>query len=392
MDVVAIKSYKSYHNANITEKYMRDGNKLLDMTLNGIGGTNVLINGVVKVASVLSKYSKTEQWLKTLIMRNGDFNVGDIVNVNGRNWLVTLLDQENPLYQKGTMIFCNQIIKWQDQFIVHESPCYVTKLGYIGGIEEDKNFTLPDKQMRVIIPETEATTRIKRDKRFIFNHSVFKVIDLNLLNDGLIDLVVAEDVSNIRDNFDLGIADYIPCSNEIRISSPDGYELQKGSSFKLKVDVLQNGSLLPSPPLSYISNFPNIVNVDKNGICHGLDIGQANITVSMGSLTSSIFVNVTEEVKDNFSIEIIGSNTIVQGDTERYSMTFSNNGVEIDDIEVSWMITDDHDKPSNDLIVANTDHKTCIIQANKKLGYFRLWAKTGEIAKYKEIKVKSLFG
>ncbi|MBM7110957.1 hypothetical protein SAM19_04377 [Brevibacillus laterosporus] len=370
---------------------MRDGNKLLDMTLNGIGGTNVLINGVVKVASVLSKYSKTEQWLKTLIMRNGDFNVGDIVNVNGRNWLVTLLDQENPLYQKGTMIFCNQIIRWQDQLVVHESPCYVTKLGYIGGIEEDKNFTLPDKQMRVIIPETEATTRIKRDKRFIFNHSVFKVIDLNLLNDGLIDLVVAEDVSNIRDNFDLGIADYIPCSNKIRISSLE-YELQKGSSFKLKVDVLQNGSPLPSPPLSYTSNFPNVVNVDKNGICHGLDIGQANITVSMGSLSSSILVNVTEDVRDNFLIDIIGSETIVQGDTERYSVIFSNNGIEIDDIQVSWLITDDHDKPINYLTIANANQKSCTVQATKKLGYFRLWAKAGEITDYKEIKVKSLFG
>ncbi|MED1665775.1 hypothetical protein [Brevibacillus laterosporus] len=387
-----IKSYKNYHNANITEKYMRDGNKLLDMTLNGLGGTEVVINGVIKLASILSKYSKTEQWLKTLIMRNGDFSVGDIVKVNGRNWLVTLLDQENPLYQKGTMIFCNQTIKWQDQFIIHESPCYVTKLGYIGGVEEDKNFTLPDKQMRAIIPETEATSRIRRDRRFIFNHSVFKVIDLNLLNDGLIDLVVAEDVSNIKDNFNLGIADYTPCSNEIRISSPDGYELQKGSSFKLKVDVLQNGSPLLSPPLSYTSNFPNIVNVDKNGICHGLDIGQANITVSMGSLNSSILVNVTEDIRDNFLIDIIGSETIVQGDTERYSVIFSNNGIEIDDIQVSWLITDDHDKPINYLTIANADQKTCIIQATKKLGYFRLWAKAGEITNYKEVKVKSLFG
>ncbi|MBG9776197.1 hypothetical protein [Brevibacillus laterosporus] len=391
MGVVVIKSYKGYHNTNIAEKYLRDGTKLLDMTLNGISGTKVLVNGVVKKASVLSKYSKTEQWLKTLVMRNGDFNVGDIVNEKGRNWLVTLLEQENPLHQKGTMIFCNQIIKWQDQFIVHESPCYVTKLGYIGGIEEDKNFTLPDKQMRVIIPETEATTRIKRDKRFIFNHSVFKVIDLNLLNDGLIDLVVAEDVSNIRDNFDLRIADYIPCSNEIRISSLE-YELQKGSSFKLKVDVLQNGSPLPSPPLSYTSNFPNVVNVDKNGICHGLDIGQANITVSMGSLSSSILVNVTEDVRDNFLIDIIGSETIVQGDTERYSVIFSNNGIEIDDIQVSWLITDDHDKPINYLTIANANQKSCTVQATKKLGYFRLWAKAGEITDYKEIKVKSLFG
>ncbi|TPG68703.1 hypothetical protein EEL31_09315 [Brevibacillus laterosporus] len=387
-----IKSYKNYHNANITEKYTRDGNKLLDMTLNGLGGTEVVINGAIKLASILSKYSKTEQWLKTLIMRNGDFSVGDIVKVNGRNWLVTLLDQENPLYQKGTMIFCNQIIKWQDQFIVHESPCYVTKLGYIGGIEEDKNFTLPDKQMRVIIPETEVTSRIRRDKRFIFNHSVFKVIDLNLLNDGLIDLVVAEDVSNIKDNFDLGIADYTPCSNEIRILSNDGYELQKGSSFKLRIEVLQNGSPLSSPPLSYVSNLPNIVNIDKDGNCHGLSLGQAIITVSMGSLHSSISVNITEDAQDNFSIEIIGSDTIIQGDTERYSMIFKNNGIEIDDIQISWWITNDHDFPINYVNIINTNHHTCTVQANKKLGFFRLWAKVGDVVNYKDFKVKSLFG
>ncbi|TPG68904.1 hypothetical protein EEL31_10425 [Brevibacillus laterosporus] len=307
-----IKSYKNYHKANITEKYMRDGNKLLDMTLNGLGGTEVVINGVAKIASVLSKYSKTEQWLKTLIMRNGDFNVGDIVQVNGRNWLVTILDQENPLYQKGTMIFCNQIIRWQDQLVIHESPCYVTKLGYIGGIEEDKNFTLPDKQMRVIIPETEVTSKIKRDKRFIFNQSVFKVIDLNLLNDGLIDLIVAEDISNNNDNFELMIADY----TENEFKEPD---------------------------------------------------------------------------KSN-PIEVIGSDTIVQEDTEEFSWVFKDDENKVEGVASTWEITDLNNKPSSLATFVSHDINICTIQVTKKLGTFRLWIRVGDYTHYKDIRVKSLFG
>lgn len=102
-----MKDFSNYHKINTGEKIQRDALLLLQKSLDGYGGYDVVINDD-KVARVLlsQRYDSDGESMK-VIGHIQDIERGDLINCNGIHWLVTTMPEENKAYRKAVVQVCN---------------------------------------------------------------------------------------------------------------------------------------------------------------------------------------------------------------------------------------------------------------------------------------------
>jgi hypothetical protein len=106
-----VRDYSNYHNVNINDKIISDGNLILDQALNGFEGYDVVINGVAKKVVIQSKNSyNTKGDSSYIIGKKGDFDIGSIVEHDSKTWLVPSHIDDIKIYVKGIIRLCNSIL------------------------------------------------------------------------------------------------------------------------------------------------------------------------------------------------------------------------------------------------------------------------------------------
>jgi hypothetical protein len=119
--------YNARININGSNKRDRMINTFKDSLLRKLDGNpsvrNVTINGIVKSLVIISTDDPYKKKITSL--PNESFNSGNIVVFESTNWLITKADLDDEIYVDGQMIFCPNLLKFQNpQGIVLSYPYF----------------------------------------------------------------------------------------------------------------------------------------------------------------------------------------------------------------------------------------------------------------------------
>lgn len=152
-----------------------------------------------------------------------ELNIGDIIMWNKLHWLVIDKDFQNDIYNAGTIVQCNRIIRWQNPITLEiiERWCFCSD-PYSSGIDEGNVISVQDVKFKIQIPYDSETIQIMTDKRLMLDvingkADTYKVISSNRItgkyqdiDGGFIKWIIQSDQSVAdRDNLELMICDYI---------------------------------------------------------------------------------------------------------------------------------------------------------------------------------------
>lgn len=104
---MTVKDYKDYHQVNVKDKMMRDGLTLLENSLDGFEGYDVVLNNSKDTKVVFYDKYDGRSDVKKIIGYVEDIELGNLFKINDENWLVTTYPEDNRVYRKAEVQLCN---------------------------------------------------------------------------------------------------------------------------------------------------------------------------------------------------------------------------------------------------------------------------------------------
>lgn len=180
----------------------------------------VAINGNRQLA-VIEHMQQGYSYKKILALPGEHLLHGGIVDFANNKWLITEVDADNEIYERGIMRQCNHILRWIGKDgILREKWCVVedgTK--YLIGEKSEDMMTIGDSRMAVTIGKDSETTELCRGLRFLIDDTdsdsvtAYQITKSNKLfnqfnGSGVFRFILNEVQLQDGDNKELRIADY----------------------------------------------------------------------------------------------------------------------------------------------------------------------------------------
>lgn len=180
---------------------------------------NVLIDGIPQTITVVHRTTHTEK--RICSMPGEVLKHGGLVDFKSSKWLITEVDTDTEVYQRGLMKRCNHLLRWISKSgELKEKWCVVedgTKY-LIGEAAEDK-ISIGDARIAVTIGKDEDTIELNRGIRFLIDDGdvempmAYQVTKpnrfFNITNgDGVFRFILNEVVLTDNDNVKERIADF----------------------------------------------------------------------------------------------------------------------------------------------------------------------------------------
>lgn len=163
-----VNSMKEFQIRDIRNKITRDFKKSID-------AENVKINGEDHL--VLITRDKGDEQIKRIKSLPDDrFDLGDIVNWNGINYIVYKMDADRRIQSKGRMYECNIVLRWKNKNgeIIERVGKSEDATKYGEGTEGTFRLRIGKFQLKVLVRLDADTVLINRDDRFIVDSEIYK--------------------------------------------------------------------------------------------------------------------------------------------------------------------------------------------------------------------------
>lgn len=179
----------------------------------------VKINGEEQSVSITNRTTHKEK--RICSMPGETLKHGGIVEYSNGIWLITDVDYETEVYQRGLMQRCNHILRWISKTgELREKWCIVedgTK--YLIGERSEDIMTIGDSRIAVTIGKDDESLELSRGLRFLIDDvdvehpTVYQITKTNRFfsttnNEGVFRFILNEVVLTKDDNEKLRIADY----------------------------------------------------------------------------------------------------------------------------------------------------------------------------------------
>ena len=179
----------------------------------------VLINGVLQTVSIVHQSEMTVK--KICALPDEHLVHGGLVDFAGSKWLITDIDADNEVYEKGLMLQCNHILRWISRDgVLREKWCHVedgTK--YLIGEKASEMMSIGDARIAITIGKDPETTELSRGLRFLIDDTdsesvlAYQITKPNKLfnvynGKGVFKFILNEVNLTDADNKTLRIADY----------------------------------------------------------------------------------------------------------------------------------------------------------------------------------------
>lgn len=410
-----MKTFEEY-GFNPNDKIKNDLKLIFERQLQSLEGNDVIIDKIpckVAIQQHTNPLNEEKEDRKMLVPNEIDLHRGSIVEWKNKKWIVINNvgeEDNNGVFRIAKIYPCTYTLKWlNEQGKIMECPCIATNTTmYSLGIKTDNDApTIVDGKLSITLPFNSDTKNIKRDKRFLYHNSAYKVTftDVSKINEdntGTITFTLSEsEINKATDNLELGIADYYNAPKyEIRIKEDD-ISISKDKTLQLNAIITKDGQVIDNSieklELIWESSNPSIATVDSNGLLTAVISGNANITVKLKNnenVADTILCNVRNVPVQNIEYLIQGDDSITWTVTKEYKAVKLVNGVEED---TAWNFSIDYLGNSSDLAsMAVTGINTVKITANsvQKKGKIKLISKnkinSSEIIE-KEIEIKGFW-
>lgn len=201
---------------------------------------------------------------------------------------------------------CNNVLTWIDEYgKIVEMPCYLgTDISSTNNLI-NKDGTVPNTRLIILVQANDYTKSIVKNQRFMFQHSTaFKVEEVNNYmreegTNGQVTCVkIYVDYSALlpSDNKELNICDYYKVYYTLKIDQ-DNIEQTQGFKGKLTATV-KNGTDVIDVPLKWSTSDSDVVKIDEQG--NYQVVGEIG---SMGQITC--FMDDNENIYDTITIKVV---------------------------------------------------------------------------------------
>lgn len=128
----------------------------------------VLVNGQPMELMIIHDTENNVFKRKIKSKHEDKFNLGDYVEWKGQTWLINILDSDDKTWNRGQMVLCTVVLRWQDNNgkIIERYAYSEDFTKYSEGVDGNKIMTVGDYQYGMTLPVDEDTKIVKRDKRF----------------------------------------------------------------------------------------------------------------------------------------------------------------------------------------------------------------------------------
>ena len=162
-----VSSMKEYQLRDIKHRITRDFRKSID-------AEDVTINGEDRLV-LITRDKGDEQIKKIKSLPDERFDLGDIVNWNGTNYIIYKMDADRRIQSKGRMYECNLKLRWKnkDGEIIERVGKGEDATKYGEGTEGSFRLRIGEFQLKILIRLDEETVLIRRDDRFMIDADDF---------------------------------------------------------------------------------------------------------------------------------------------------------------------------------------------------------------------------
>lgn len=206
-----MKDYSNYHNANPNDRILHDGNLMLEHSLNGFEGYDVIINDTIETKLMIYNKYGADSESKSIIGYPFDIERGNLVKHDGKDWLIISFPEDNKVYRKAEMRICNAtfpiisdktkvligydsyqrpIYDYQETTI--QTPCIIESR--YSFTRSDQQITLPDNRIEILIKYVDSES-LKLDAEFDLRDGTYKIKNIDyskVINDKGVLVISAE--------------------------------------------------------------------------------------------------------------------------------------------------------------------------------------------------------
>lgn len=158
-----VGNFKELQLRDIKHRITRDFRKSID-------AEDVQINGEDRLV-LITRDKGDEQIKKIKSLPDERFDLGDIVNWNGTNYIIYKMDADRRIQSKGRMYECNMKLRWKNRNgeILERVGKGEDATKYGEGTEGTFRLRIGEFQLKIIVRLDAETLRISRDDRFIID-------------------------------------------------------------------------------------------------------------------------------------------------------------------------------------------------------------------------------
>lgn len=316
--------------------------------------------------TVLISYAAKEDMNKIVSHPNETFKNGEIVTWNDEKFIVLQVDPDKRIYTKGLVKKCLGSLKWQDEFgEIHEAWfARITNVSPNFGVDDrSKIITMPDERRQIVLQSNSHTQKFRKEQRFIVDGRAWKVITLDDIADGIINIVLEEShIDHAKDNLELRVADYRTDHYKLVNKTSTEINLKINQSVLLDVIGYHNGVSVDVNEIDFTIEDSNYGTVDINGIFTPSKTGHVKLFAEYKDEKIEFNIYIREDLVHNYSVDIVGSNEINFGQSAEYRAEFKNNGVVIEETPIFNV---EQSAPDLITVVSNIGQQI-ILKANSK--------------------------
>ena len=178
--------------------------------------TNTTIKAIIQNTSSDSEPSSIERQILTKI---GTLQTGKYITYKNKKWLITGLVDDNKIYEKAVIKYCQHQLKWQNSSGTIITRYAVAEKPIAKSLNEGTIITTSDKMYSIKIPYDSETQNLHVGKRFLLEKANGIPLSYSLTSydgisgsygqGGILNITLTQDEYNsTTDNADLMIADY----------------------------------------------------------------------------------------------------------------------------------------------------------------------------------------
>jgi len=315
-------------------------------------------------------------------------SIGNIVLWDSENWICTETDTTSQVSDVGIISKSNNTLTIHKNNTSYQIPCIISKSLSLN-TEDNKYIETVDNSLFLTVSNTSITQQINVNDIYRigkYNYYISSVAD-DISQKGL--LIFKMKYSEVEQEEHV---------YTLTILNNDNLQIAQSQSLTINAQLTDNGEIVDSPNLIYSSSDDNIATIDEDGIVSIVGLGSVVISVYMESneeVSDSINVEIIEDVVNNFTVEISGSNSIIKGYTSNYNCVFKNNGNIITQQSEFYLTDDDGISPTSLAQITSQDsvNNSCIVKGNS-IGYAKLFVKNLDgsiVSDGFRIQIKNLF-
>ena len=162
-----VNNMKEYQLRDIKHRITRDFRKSID-------AEDVKINGEDRLV-LITRDKGDDQIKKIKSLPDERFDLGDIVNWNGTDYIIYKMDADRRIQSKGRMYECNLKLRWKNKNgdIIERVGKGEDATKYGEGTEGTFRLRIGEFQLKILLRLDEETVLIRRDDRFMVDADDF---------------------------------------------------------------------------------------------------------------------------------------------------------------------------------------------------------------------------